>query len=106
MADPYVYPYGKFLPLRGKVVVVALHPRSRVLHHLFGGVGVDVESEAGRGVAQQVLDALNVRAAGNGNRRRCPGLPRPGPASAEPHFVWSRRRCVGPVSRFPGPGPR
>ena len=62
VADPYVYPYGKFLPLRGKVVVVALHPRSRVLHHLFGGVGVDVESEAGRGVAQQVLDALNVRA--------------------------------------------
>lgn len=48
---PYVYPHGKFLPLRGKAVIVALHPRRRILHHLFGGVGVDVKSKAGRGMA-------------------------------------------------------
>jgi len=68
---PYVYPYGKFLPLRGKVIIVALHPRRRVLHHLFGGVSVDVQSEASRGVAEKVLDALDVRAAGNSYRGCC-----------------------------------
>ncbi len=64
---PFILPFTGVLPFSGEVVIVALHPRCRVLHHLFGGMGVDVEGEAGRGMTEKVLDALNVRAAGNGN---------------------------------------
>ena len=42
------------------------------------GVGIDIQSERGRGVTQQVLDTFNVRTAGNGHsRRRVPEVVRP-----------------------------
>ena len=40
---PYVYPYQLILPLCGQTVIVVLHPRRRVLHHLLRGVGVYVQ---------------------------------------------------------------
>ena len=59
----------RFLPF-GKTVIVALHSCRRVFHHLFRCMGIDIEREAGGGVAQQVLNAFHVRTAGNGYSRR------------------------------------
>ena len=67
---PSIYPLQLNLPFNGQSVIVVLHPRCRVLHHPLGGVGIDVQGEAGGGVAQEVLHGFYIRPGGNGNRRR------------------------------------
>ena len=60
---------GVPLSLLLHTVIVALHPGGGVGFHLVGCVGVNVQGEAGCGMAQQALDALNVSAGADGNRR-------------------------------------
>ena len=60
---------GVALSLLLHAVIVALHTGGGVGFHLVGGVGVNVQGEGGCGMAQQTLDALNVSARADGDRR-------------------------------------
>ena len=60
---------GVPLSLLLHAVIVALHTGGGVSFHLVGGVGVNVQGKAGCGMAQQGLNALNVSAGTDGNRR-------------------------------------
>ena len=60
---------GIALSLLLHAVIVALHTGGGVGLHFIGGVGLSVQGEAGCGMAQQALDALNVSAGADGNRR-------------------------------------
>ena len=63
----------RFLPHLFEVVIVALYPCCRVLHHLLRSVRVLVQRESGCSVAQQTLNAFYIRAGGDGDGRR--GMP-------------------------------
>ena len=59
-----------FFPFRAEAVIISLHPVRRVRQHPVRGMGVDVQGEAGGGVAHQLLDGFDIRPAGDGDGSR------------------------------------